>query len=41
MTSKQHEPFDETTKAFYSNLFQNWGLDVETEREVFFSCAEN
>jgi len=34
MTS-EHQPFDETTKAFYSNLFQNWGVKVETEREVF------
>jgi len=29
------EQVDETTKAFYSNLFQNWGVKVETEREVF------
>jgi len=34
MTSK-HEPFDETAKAFYHRLFQNWGVKVETEREVF------
>ncbi|MEK8021489.1 MAG: hypothetical protein VSS75_031825, partial [Candidatus Parabeggiatoa sp.] len=34
MTSK-HEPFDETTKAFYQRLFQNWGFKAETEREVF------
>ena len=34
MTSK-HEPFDETTKAFYHRLFQNWGFEAETEREVF------
>jgi hypothetical protein len=34
MTS-EHEPFDETTKAFYHRLFQNWGVKVETEREVF------
>ncbi len=30
-----HEPFDETAKAFYQRLFKNWGLEVETEREVF------
>jgi len=34
MTSS-HEPFDETAKAFYYRLFKNWGLSVETEREVF------
>jgi hypothetical protein len=34
MTS-EHEPFDETAKAFYHRLFQNWGVEVETEREVF------
>jgi hypothetical protein len=33
--SHQREPFDETTKAFYHRLFKNWGLVVETEREVF------
>jgi len=35
MTLKKHEPFDETTKAFYDRLFKNWGFKVETEREVF------
>jgi hypothetical protein len=34
MTSKP-EPFDETAKAFYSSFFKSWGLEVETEREVF------
>ena len=34
MTSKP-EPFDETAKAFYHSLFKNWGIEVETEREVF------
>jgi hypothetical protein len=34
MTSK-HEPFDETAKAFYHSLFKNWGIEVETELEVF------
>jgi hypothetical protein len=34
MTSKP-EPFDETAKTFYHNLFKNWGIQVETEREVF------
>jgi hypothetical protein len=29
------EPFDETAKAFYRRLFKNWGVSVETEREVF------
>ncbi len=29
------EPFDETTKAFYRHLFKTWGVEVETEREVF------
>ncbi len=29
------EPFDETAKAFYHHLFQKWGVEVETEREVF------
>ncbi len=33
--ASEHEPFDETTKAFYYRLFQNWGVKVETEREVF------
>ncbi|TGO02887.1 hypothetical protein PN36_17405 [Candidatus Thiomargarita nelsonii] len=32
-TSK--EPFDETAKAFYRHLFKTWGVEVETEREVF------
>ncbi|RKZ74932.1 MAG: hypothetical protein DRQ57_09215 [Gammaproteobacteria bacterium] len=36
MTPKpEHEPFDDTTKAFYQRFFKSWGLDVETEREVF------
>jgi hypothetical protein len=34
MTSK-HEPFDDTAKAFYHRLFKNWGIEVETEQEVF------
>ena len=34
MTSK--EPFDETTKAFYRRFFEDKGLHVETERELFF-----
>jgi hypothetical protein len=29
------EPFDDTAKAFYHRLFKNWGIEVETEREVF------
>ncbi len=29
------EPFDETAKAFYQRFFKSWGLEVETEREVF------
>ncbi len=38
MTSQtvSYEPFDETTKAFYHQLFEDWGLVVESEREVFF-----
>ncbi|RKZ93580.1 MAG: hypothetical protein DRR19_00695 [Candidatus Parabeggiatoa sp. nov. 1] len=35
MTSS-HEPFDDTTKAFYRQFFENKGIAVETEREVFF-----
>jgi hypothetical protein len=31
-----NEPFDDSTKAFYRKLFEQWGLFVETEREVFF-----
>ncbi len=34
-TTSSHEPFDETAKAYYFELFKNWGLKVETEREVF------
>jgi len=34
------EPFDETAKAFYYHLFKKWGLQVETEKEVF-SCLGN
>ncbi len=30
------EPFDDTAKEFYRKLFEEWGLSVETEREVFF-----
>ncbi|MEK8020040.1 MAG: hypothetical protein VSS75_024465 [Candidatus Parabeggiatoa sp.] len=33
---KASEPFDDTTKNFYRQLFEGWGLTVETEREVFF-----
>ncbi|MEK8021149.1 MAG: hypothetical protein VSS75_030120, partial [Candidatus Parabeggiatoa sp.] len=29
------EPFDETAKAFYYHLFKKWGLEVETEKDVF------
>jgi len=29
------EPFDETAKAFFYHLFKNWGIEVETEKEVF------
>ncbi len=29
------EPFDNSTKAFYRQLFEQWGIAVETEREVF------
>jgi len=36
---KASEPFDDTTKSFYRQLFEGWGLTVETEREVFFSGA--
>ncbi|HEW98773.1 MAG: hypothetical protein DRR16_08095 [Candidatus Parabeggiatoa sp. nov. 3] len=31
-----HEPFDDSTKAFYRQFFENKGIAVETEREVFF-----
>jgi hypothetical protein len=34
-TTLEHEPFDETAKAFFKSLFQTWGISVETEREVF------
>jgi len=30
------EPFDDTAKEFYRKLFEDWGLTVETQREVFF-----
>jgi Domain of unknown function (DUF4351) len=30
------EPFDDTAKDFYRKLFEEWGLTVETQREVFF-----
>jgi hypothetical protein len=30
------EPFDDTAKEFYRQLFEDWGLTVETQREVFF-----
>jgi hypothetical protein len=30
------EPFDETAKAYYRQLFENLGLVVETELKVFF-----
>ncbi|MEZ4731976.1 MAG: hypothetical protein R3E79_33075 [Caldilineaceae bacterium] len=29
------EPFDESTKTFYRQLFEAWGLKVESEYEVF------
>jgi hypothetical protein len=31
-----HEPFDDSTKAFYRQFFENQGIAVESEREVFF-----
>jgi hypothetical protein len=33
--SSKNQPFDETAKAFYHRLFKNWGIEVETEREIF------
>jgi hypothetical protein len=30
------DPFDDTAKDFYRQLFEGWGLRVETQREVFF-----
>lgn len=30
------ESFDDTAKEFYRKLFEDWGLSVETQREVFF-----
>jgi len=39
MTSK-HEPFYETTKVFYRRFFENKGLLVETERDVFFRAKK-
>jgi peroxiredoxin len=30
------EPFDDTAKDFYRQLFEEWGLTVETQREIFF-----
>jgi len=38
-TTPQHpntEPFDDTAKEFYRQWFEQWGLTVETQREVFF-----
>jgi len=35
-----HEPFDETTKIFYRRFFEDKGLLVETEREVFFRARK-
>jgi len=35
MTTSKHEPYDETAKTFFHRLFMNWGIEVETEREVF------
>ncbi|KHD06046.1 hypothetical protein PN36_30935 [Candidatus Thiomargarita nelsonii] len=35
MTSS-HEPFDDSTKTFYRKFFEDCGMVVETEREVFF-----
>jgi hypothetical protein len=29
------EPFDNSAKAFYRQLFEDWGILVETERVVF------
>lgn len=29
------QPFDDTAKTFYHQLFSGWGMKVETEREVF------
>jgi len=34
-TTSEHEPYDETAKAFFHRLFMNWGIEVEPEREVF------
>jgi tRNA threonylcarbamoyladenosine modification (KEOPS) complex Pcc1 subunit len=33
--SSSHEPFDDSTKAFYKQFFKNKGIAVESEREVF------
>ncbi len=38
--SSKHEPFDETAKVFYRRFFENKGLLVETEREVFFRARK-
>jgi predicted SPOUT superfamily RNA methylase MTH1 len=38
--SDSHEPFDESTKVFYRRFFENKGLLVETEREVFFRARK-
>ena len=38
--SLKHEPFDETAKVFYRRFFENKGLLVETEREVFFRARK-
>lgn len=31
-----YEPFDDRAKEFYRRLFVSWGMQVETELEVFF-----
>ena len=33
--AKKNTSFDATTKTFYGDLFKRWGLNVETEREIF------
>jgi hypothetical protein len=31
-----HEPFDDTAKTFYRQFFEERGLAVETEPQIFF-----
>lgn len=35
-SSPNSEPFDDTTKDFYRHWFEQLGLTVETQREIFF-----